>query len=178
MSDSTPIKKQSLLPHGEIVYRDVKFVYRVCMCNRPPYAYLLKVSLISPVTGKIHKSRKKLSAYNQRHKEEGESPPMRSKRSSEYANAYKEAYLMTCDEKTVISKVKKIIPHLYADFQDEILGALRETGSDIHPRTAYEMIQREFFSSRPAVTEKTLRENISFHKQEDTATPLQKIDLY
>lgn len=159
MSDFTPIKTQPLLPHGEIIYRDVKFIYRVCICNRPPYAYLLKVSLISPVTGKIHKSKKKLSAYNRRHKEEGESPPMRSKRSSEYANAYKEAYLMTCDEKTVISKVKKIIPHLYADFQDEILGALRETGSDIHPRTAYEMMQREFFSSRPAVTEKTLREN-------------------
>lgn len=161
MSDSTSIKTQPLLPHGEIIYRDVKFLYRVCICNRPSYAYLLKVSLISPVTGKIHKSKKKLSAYNRRHgkKEEGESPPKPSQKSSEYANAYKEGYLTTCDEKTVISKAKKIIPHLYADFQDEILGALRETGSDIHPRTAYEMMQREFFSSRPAVTEKTLREN-------------------
>ena len=163
MTFPTPTTKHSQLPHGEIIFRDVKFSYLVYNCNKPPYNHLLKVNIVSPDTGKILKSKKKLAAHQRRKKKasEGESPPASalSKRYAECANACKTAYMKSCDEKTVKSTLNKIIPHLYSDFQDEIFRSLKETGSDLHARTAFDMLQREFFNSRSAVTQKTLNEN-------------------
>ena len=134
------------LPHGETIYRDVKIIYRVYTCNKPPYIYLLKISIVSPDTGRILKSKRKLSAYRRRKNKAnvGESPPYQNKRSVEHANAYRSVYLKRCDDKTIDMKLKEIIPHLYANFQGEIFRSLRETNSEVHARTAYEMMHREF----------------------------------
>lgn len=156
-------KNASKLPHGETIYRDVKFIHRVCTCNKPPYTHLLKVSIVSPSTGKILRSKRKIAAYQRRKSKsnEGDSPPKRHKGSTEYANAYRTVYLKGYDAKTIKAKLNEIIPHLYADFQDELYRALRETSSDVHARTAYEMMHREFFSNRNTVSKKTLKEQRS-----------------
>lgn len=162
MTMTVPTTKNApKLPHGETIYRDVKIIHRVCICNKPPYTHLLKISIVSPSTGKILKSKRKIAAYQRRKRKskKGESPPKNYKGSTEYANAYRSVYLKSCDAKTIKAKLDEIIPHLYADFQDEIFRSLRDTNSEVHARTAYEMMHRDFFSRRNAVSEKTLNEH-------------------
>lgn len=168
---------------GEAVYMDTKFsftVHRASAC-KTDYSHVLKVNVIDPrtskilqITGKklsdkIKKVEKQIADIEARGNVSDNDPKLvrlRDRKTKllsgerlDECNASLSRYLSDDRRRTVKRASEAVIPKLYGKYSSEIRKALKTSApvNDIHPLTAFEMHQNDFFSRKPAVAEKTLR---------------------
>ena len=168
---------------GEAIYMDTKFSFTVhrASARKSDYSHVLKVNVIDPktskilqVTGKkisdkikkIEKSIAEIEASENVSRDDPKLMELIDRKSKllsgvrlDECNASISKYLSNDRKNTIKRALEAAIPKLYGKYSNEICKALKQSTevNDIHPLTAFEMYQNDFFSRESKVAERTLK---------------------
>lgn len=156
--DISPPRGKCKNVNGTCVYRDITFTFAVHKITKKEYSHAVEVHIISPATGRIHQSKRRLKKNRDLLTQE-ELDRIKAGKTVEKLNAQKTGYISVADNKSIQKKVEELVRALYGEYQDELHEILKDSVNNLlHARTAYDLYSREFLRTLSKVTEKTLAE--------------------